>query len=97
MATKSVKKIMDEVKSRNLDEVDLQDKAIVKITDIPHLCKKFSFSFLRVRIEIDSDRKIMQDISSGLTLMFSNLLYLLVILNHVILFGLISDLLVIIL
>lgn len=57
MATKSVKKIMDEVKLRNHDEVDLQDKSIVNVADIPHLCKKFTFSFLGVKMEVDSDKK----------------------------------------
>lgn len=57
MATKSVKKVMDEVRSRNLDEVDLQDKSIVKIADIPHLCKKFLLVFLESELKFRQKNK----------------------------------------
>lgn len=39
MAQKSVKKIMEESKSRGYEEIDLQDKSITNVADIPHLCK----------------------------------------------------------
>ena len=36
---KSVKKIMEESRSRGYEEIDLQDRAITNITDVPFLCK----------------------------------------------------------
>ena len=39
MAAKSVKKIMEESKAKGYEEIDLQDKGIVNISDVPHLCK----------------------------------------------------------
>lgn len=57
MATKSVKKVMDEVRSKNLDEVDLQDKSIVNVADIPHLCKKFILVFLGSELKLIQTEK----------------------------------------
>ena len=36
---KSVKKIMEESRSKGYEEIDLQDKAITNILDVPFLCK----------------------------------------------------------
>ena len=38
MAAKSVKKIMEETKNRGYEEIDLQDKSIVNVADVPYLC-----------------------------------------------------------
>lgn len=37
--SKSVKKVMEESRTRGLEEIDLQDKGINNIADVPYLCE----------------------------------------------------------
>ena len=41
MEKKSVKKIIEEALSRNYEEIDLQDKGVTNLLEVPHLRKFF--------------------------------------------------------